>query len=117
MPFFGSEPFDSAEASYVRAGANHAGFFRVTVKGHAHKVSFGFQLRRDPNWVGGLKIDVMGWTGPLTEGTAPYTVSADFDGYYLPEIVVAGSKKSEVVKVSEVPFRSEEDFAKHFKAA
>ena len=117
MPFFGSEPFDSAEASYVRAGPNHAGFFRVTVKGHARKFSFGFQLRRDPNWVGGLKIDVMGWTGPLTEGTEPYTVHADFDGHYSPEIVVAGSNKSETVKVREVPFKSEEDFAKHFKAA
>ncbi len=117
MPFFGLEPFDSAEASYVRAGPTHPGFFRVTVKGHARKFSFGFQLRRDPHWVGGLKIDVMGWTGPLSEGTVPYTVTADFDGAYLREIVVAGSNKTEVIHVKEEPFKSEEDFMKHFQAA
>ena len=117
MPFFGSEPFDTAEASYLLAGPGHPGFFRVTVKGHARKFSFGFQLKRDPLWAGGLKIDVIRWTGPLTDGTGPYTVTSDFDGAYLKEIVVAGSNKTEVIHVREVPFKSEEDFMEHFQAA
>ncbi len=117
MAFFGLEPFDTATATYVWTGLGQPGFFRVTVKGHARKFSFGFQLQRDPHWVGGLKIDVMGWTGPLTDGTVPYTVTHDFIGAYLKEIVVAGANKTEVIKVNEVPFKSEEDFAKHFEAA
>ena len=52
----------------------------------------------------------MGWTGPLAHGTTPYTVTADFHGSYLPEIVVIGANKTEVVHVEEVLFESEESF-------
>jgi hypothetical protein len=111
MPFFGSEPFDTAEARYV--WPDHGpGFFRVTVRGHARKFSFGFQLRQDTHFAGGLAIAVMGWTGPLTEGTTPYTVTADFNGMYLPEIVVIGANKTEVIHIEQVPFTSEEEFMK-----
>ena len=118
MPFFGLEPFDTAEATYVWTGLGQPGFFHVTVKGNARKFSFGFQLKRDPEFVGGLAIEVMGWTGPLAlEGTVPYTVSATFNGTFLPEIVIIGANKTEVIKVKEVPFKSEEDVAKAFAAA
>jgi hypothetical protein len=114
MPFFESEPFDTADAEYVWAGLGHPGYFRVTVKGNARKFSFGFQLKRDTHFVGGLAIDVMGWTGPLTQGTVPYTVTADFNGTYLPEIVVVGSNKVELVHVREVLFESEDKFMQRF---
>ena len=114
MPFFGNEPFDTAEVTYVWAGLRQPGFFRVTVTGHARKFSSGFQLKRDPEFVGGLAIDVMGWTGPLSEGTTPYTVTGTFNGTFLPEIVVTGSNKTEVVRVKEVPFTTEEDVLKAF---
>ena len=59
----------------------------------------------------------MGWTGPITDGTVPYTVTADFNGRYLPEIVVIGANKTEVVHVKEVPFRNEEEFMKELTLA
>jgi hypothetical protein len=119
MPFYGLEPFDTAEAEYVWTGLRVPGFFRVTVKGHAHKFSFGFKLVRDSHWVGGLAIDVMGWTGPLASppATVPYKVSDTFHGTYLPEIVVIGSNKREVVHVKEVAFTTEEAVMKSLSPA
>jgi hypothetical protein len=117
MPFFELEPFDSAEATYVWTGLHQPGFFRVTVRGHARKFSSGFQLRQDPMFVGGLAIQVMGWTGPLTTGTTPYTVTGNFNGRFVDEIVVIGSNKTEVVHVKEVPFTSEEEVMKELSAA
>jgi hypothetical protein len=114
MPFFQSEPFDTARAKYFWAGPRLPGFFRVTVRGHARNFSFGFQLRRDPHLVGGLAVDVMGWTGPLAHGTTPYTVTADFTGGYLPDIIVIGANKTEIVHVEELPFESEEIFRREF---
>jgi hypothetical protein len=112
MGFYGPEPFDSAEATYVWTGLGVPGFFSVTVKGHAPNFTSGIGLIRDPDWVGGLAIRVMGWTGPLGQGTKPYTVRASFHGTYLKEIVVIGSNKREVVKVKEIPFANDEEFLK-----
>jgi hypothetical protein len=119
MPFYGLEPFDTAEAEYVWTGLRTPGFFRVSVKGHAQKFSFGFKLVRDPHWVGGLAIEVMGWTGPLAAPptTVPYKVTDTFNGAHLSEIVIIGSNKREVIHVREVPFTSEEDVVKLFSAA
>jgi hypothetical protein len=114
MPFFQSEPFDTAHAKYFWAGPGQPGFFRVTVRGHAQNLSFGFQLRRDPHFVTGLGVDVMGWTGPLTQGTMPYTVTGDFTGAYLHDITVIGANKTEIVHVEEVAFESEERFMEEF---
>jgi hypothetical protein len=118
MPFFGSEPFDTAEARYVWTGLGQPGFFSVTVRGNAKKISFGFQLRRDPHFVGGSAIEVMGWTGPLIAppATAPYTVTGHFNGSFLPEIVVIGSNKTEVVHVTEVPFTTDDALTKQFSS-
>ena len=110
MPFFQSEPFDTAHARYFWAGPGHPGFFRITVRGHARNFSFGFQLRRDQGFVGGLVVDVMGWTGPLAQGTTPYTVTADVTGGFLPSVIVRGANKTEIVHVTEVGFESEERF-------
>jgi hypothetical protein len=117
MPFFGLEPFDHADATYHWPAKGQPGFFRVTVRGNAQKFSFGFQLKRDSHFVGGLAIDVMGWTGPLTTGTVPYTVTADFNGSFLREIVVIGTNKTEVIPVKEVEFTTEEAFMGQFVTA
>ena len=85
MPFFQSEPFDTAQATYIWTGLGTPGFFSVHVKGHAQKFTSGIELVRDTAFVGGLAIDVMGWTGPLTKGTEPYTVSGNFKGSYSKE--------------------------------
>ena len=116
MGFYGPEPFDSAQATYVWTGLGSPGFFSVTVKGEAPNFTSGIQLVRDPEWVGGLAIKVMGWTGPLAHGTKPYTVRGTVPGSCLKEIVVIGSNKHEVVKVTEIPFTNDEAFAKNADA-
>jgi hypothetical protein len=116
MGFYGPEPFDTAQATYVWTGLGSPGFFSVTVEGHAPNFTSGIKLVRDEQWVGGLAVKVMGWTGPLGKGTKPYKVHASFPGSVLKEIVVIGSNKHEVVEVSQIPFSSDEQFAKHADA-
>jgi hypothetical protein len=111
MGFYGPEPFDTAEASYL-TGPGGQGFFIVTVRGNVRNFTTGVTLVRDTHWVGGLAIRVMGWTGPLGQGTTPYTVTRLFPGHYLKSIVVMGSNKSEVVPVREIPFTTEEAYMK-----
>jgi hypothetical protein len=103
MGFYGPEPFETATATYVWMGLGGPGAFYVEVEGAAPNYTSGITLVRDPHWVGGLKIDVMGWTGPLGAGTTPYQVHGSFPGSFVPEIVVSGSNKQMVVKVQEIP--------------
>jgi hypothetical protein len=113
MGFYGPEPFDTAEASYVTtAPQEELGFFVVTVKGHVRNFTTGITLVRETHWVGGLAIKVMGWTGPLGQGTTPYTVTRLFPGPYLKDIVVIGSNKTEVVPVKRVPFTDDAAYMK-----
>ncbi|PIB96785.1 hypothetical protein [Caulobacter sp. X] len=116
MGFYGPEPFDTAEATYVWTGLRTPGFFRVTVKGNAPNFTTGITLVRDPHFVGGLAIDVMGWTGPIGKGQRSYTVSGSFNGMYLPKILIVGSNKRLLVDVKEIPFTSEDDYVKHLSA-
>ena len=56
-------------------------------------------------------------TGPLTKETTPYTVTGNFNGRFLSEIVVIGVNKTEVVSVKEVPFTTEDELMKEFSTA
>ena len=103
MGFYGSEPFETATATYLWMGVNGPGAFHVEVEGNAPNYTSGIQLVRDQHWVGGLKIDVMGWTGPRGEGTTPYKVSGTFPGEFRPKIVVSGSNGDKVIDVKEIP--------------
>lgn len=109
MGFYGYEPFDTAQATYVWTGVRTPGFFLVQVSGQAPNYTTGIQLVRDPHFVGGLKVNVMGWTGPIGEGTTPYSVHATFPGDALRSIVVSGENKQEVIEVQEVPAEQAED--------
>ncbi|MFC5473643.1 hypothetical protein [Paraherbaspirillum soli] len=105
MPFFGLEPFDTAKVTYVWMGVGGPGAFFVEVSGHVRKFTSHIELLRDKDFVGGLKIDVMGWTGPLAEppSTTPYTVKASFKGLHVPKVVIHGSNKTLVVEVKQIP--------------
>lgn len=116
MGFYGPEPFDTAKGVYVWTGLGKPGFFSIAVEGNAPNFTSGIKLVRDEQWVGGLAVKVMGWTGPIGQGTKPYKVRGSFPGSYLKEIVIIGSNKTEVVKVTEIPFTSDEDFAKSAEA-
>jgi len=100
-------------------GCWSARIFQVTVRGDAPKVSFGFQLKQDINFAGGLTVEVMGWTGPLLgpSQTMPYSVIGRFPGTFLKEVVVVGSNKTEIVPVKEIPFATDEEFRKLFTPA
>jgi hypothetical protein len=116
MGFYGPEPFDTAEATYVWTGLGAPGFFSVNVKGQAPNFTSGIQLVRDPHFVGGLAINVMGWTGPLAQGTTPYAVHATFNGLYLPKILIVGQNKRLLIDVKEIPFTTDEAYVKHLSA-
>lgn len=116
MGFYGPEPFDTAEATYVWTGLRTPGFFSVTVKGAAPNFTTGIKLVRDPDFVGGMAIDVMGWTGPLGQGSTAYTVYGTFNGMYLPKILIVGSNKRQLIDVKEIPFTNEDDYVKHLSA-
>lgn len=89
-----------------------AGFFSVDVWGNAQNHTTGIQLVRDPHFVGGLKIDVMGWTGPIGQGTTPYKAHGTFNGQFFPRIVISGRDKTEVIEVKEIPNEQADDFVK-----
>jgi hypothetical protein len=110
MGFYGPEPFTTATATYVWMGLGSPGAFFVEVSGDAPNYTSGITLVRDPQWVGGLRINVMGWTGPLGQGTTPYTVHGSFPGSFVPEIVVSGSNQTIVVKVNEIPAEKADDY-------
>jgi hypothetical protein len=117
MGFYGPEPFTSAKAFYIWTGLNEPGHFSLEVEGAAPNYTSGIQLVRDPQWVGGLKVDVMGWTGPLGQGTTPYKVNGTFPGMYVPKIVVAGTNGTQLVDVEEIPHTEAENFLKKRTAA
>lgn len=117
MGFYGSEPCTTASAYYVWTAVGEPGHFLIEVRGDAPNYTTGIQLVRDPHWVGGLKVDVMGWTGPLGPGTRPYRVEGTFPGTYLPNVVVACKNHTHIVPVKEVPAAEVEGFLRGRTAA
>jgi hypothetical protein len=112
MGFYGPEPFDGAKAFYVWTGLNEPGHFSVDVRGNAPNYTSGIQLVRDPDFVGGLRIEVMGWTGPVGPGTKAYHVSGTFSGMFVPKIVVTGANGTHLITVEEIPQAKVEEFLK-----
>ncbi len=111
MGFYQLQPFNQAEAQLLAADI-FPPLIRVEVSGNARNYTSGIQLVRDHNWVGGLKIDVMGWTGPLGEGTTPYKVTATFQSIGVNSIIVVGSNKVETIPVTTIGKEEVEDFLK-----
>jgi hypothetical protein len=110
MGFYGPQPVTSVTAFYVWTGLGEPGHFFITAQGEAQNFTTGIQLVRESDFVGGLAVDVMGWTGPLSEGTTPYKVDGTFSGGYLPKVVVRGSNQTLLVDVQEIPADQVEQF-------
>tara|TARA_R110002073_G_scaffold306012_5_gene475192 strand:- start:34709 stop:35065 length:357 start_codon:yes stop_codon:yes gene_type:complete len=114
MGFYQKEPVTAAKckAVYLWTGLGTPGVFHVTVEGDAPNFSYGFSLVRDQHFVGGLKIDSMGWTGPRAEGTTAYSVQGSFPGQFVPKIVISGSNGDFLVDVEEIPHNKVDDYVK-----
>lgn len=114
MGFYMKEPVDQAKckATYLWTGFKTPGVFIVEVAGEAPNYSYGFSLKRDDHFVGGLKINSMGWTGPLGAGTSPYTSKGTFPGQFVKQIVISGSNGDFLVDVQEIPHDQVDDFIK-----
>ena len=103
MGFYQSEPCSKVSATYLWMGLQEPGAFVIEVEGEAPNFTSCIQLVRDPHFVGGLKIDVMGWTGPSGQGSTPYKVHGTFPGEFRKEIVVSCANGSHVVPVKQIP--------------
>ena len=114
MGFYQKEPVDAknSTAVYLNGENGAPGLFVVYVKGDAPNYSYGFNLVRDPHFVGGLKIDSFGWTGPLGEGSTRYKVKGSFPGSYLPKIVLSGSNGDFLLDVEEIVADKVDDYVK-----
>lgn len=105
MGFYGKEPVNANQTTvtYLWTGFGTPGVFVIEAEGDAQNYSYGFTLVRDNNFVGGLKIDVMGCTGPIGQGTTHYCVKGSFQGQYCSQIVISGSNGDFIVDVKQVP--------------
>jgi hypothetical protein len=110
MGFYGPEPWTEAHAYYIWTDVDEAGHFIVDVEGKTSEYASGLQLVRDANFVGGLKVVVMGWTGWPSGGRRPYRVSGTFPGMFSPRIVVACKNHSHAINVEEIPETEVESF-------
>ncbi|KYF95109.1 hypothetical protein BE20_46720 [Sorangium cellulosum] len=75
------------------------GVLGIKVSGEAQNFTSGFVLVRDEKFVGGLRYNLMGWTGPLGKGDSPFHHEQGFDLGAMPpeEIVIASA--SETIRV------------------
>jgi len=114
MGFYKKQPFDPdrTHATYLWTGLRTPGVFVVTVEGDAPNYTTGITLTRDTHFVGGLKINVMGWTGPIGPGSKPYKVTGSFNGEFRPQIVVSGANGDFVIDVDEIPHDKVDDYVK-----
>ncbi|MFC5044924.1 hypothetical protein ACFSTE_21310 [Aquimarina hainanensis] len=114
MGFYSKQPVNPKKttATYLWTGLRTPGVFLVHVEGDAPNYSSGFDLVRDPHFVGGLKVESMGWTGPIGEGTTPYSVNGSFSGEYRSQIVVSGSNGDFSIDVKEIPHDQVDEFMK-----
>lgn len=116
MGFYKSQPFDTAEA-YLLQAEIYPPLVLVDVKGDAPNFTSEIQLSRNSNVTGGLVVEVMGWTGPLGEGTTPYNVSQSFQTLETESVVVIGENKHQIVPIKTIPKEHVEDFLKQRAAS
>src|ERR1700722_1513069 len=100
MGFYVSEPFHTASAVLIESpskqgGKTLPGTVVVTVSGSVPNYTGGIQLMQNTAEPG-LTVEVMGWTGPIGKGHAPYKVTHSFPvEAELTSIFVVGSNKTE----------------------
>ena len=110
MGFYQKQPFNSAHAYYLDTELYPPQVI-VEVTGNAQNFTSGIQLVRDTNTAGSLVLDLMGWTGPIGEGTRAFKVAQTFqttDDY----VVVVGENKHEKVLIQTIPANQVEAFLK-----
>lgn len=104
---FGKEPINAAQttAIFLQKPGEASGLFVVEAGGDAPNYSYGFSLERESGFVGGIKINVIGCSGPFGAGTTPYKVAGVFQGSYTDKIVLSASNGDfliDVVRVDDI---------------
>lgn len=74
MGFLGLAPADALAATYAPADQ----ILTLYAKGTAPNYTYGYNFARLP-WLGGLKYELLAWSGPHAAGTTPYTHTQRFD--------------------------------------
>ena len=74
MGFRGLVPADELAAVY------NADLQTLTLYacGEVQRYTYDINFIRDPHWVGGLKFELYGWTGPLGQGAEPFACETSF---------------------------------------
>lgn len=95
MGFLNLVPFTNAGAVYDPVQQ----VLTVSADGEAQKFTSGYFFKRVP-WAGGLRFELYGWTGPLSEGTEPFEVSQPFN---IPNLQVSDPSNTIIVVGSNHP--------------
>jgi len=85
MGFLGLIPADKLAASYDPQNK----VLILYAEGKAKKYTTGIHFVQDLHFVGGLKFDLEGWTGPIGPGWQPYKIKGEFP-LTLPSVVTPG---------------------------
>ncbi|KAK7715252.1 hypothetical protein SLS64_003950 [Diaporthe eres] len=95
MGFLGLVPFTNAGAVY-NPGQQ---LLTVSAQGEAQKFTSGYFFKRVP-WAGGLRFELYGWTGPVSQGTEPFEVSQQFN---VPSLQISDPSNTIIVVGSNHP--------------
>lgn len=95
MGFLG--PVPASELAAVYDPAKQA--LTLSASGNAQNFTYGFFFKRTP-WEGGLRFELWGWTGPIGEGTSPFSYSQTFT---IPNILLNDSSNTVVVVTANNP--------------
>ena len=87
MGFLGLIPADKLAATYDP----QAQTLILFAEGNARKYTSNISFVQDIQWVGGLKFDLEGWTGPIGSGLQQYNYEQKFP-VVLPNAVISGKE-------------------------
>jgi hypothetical protein len=101
-----------AQATFAFTGLGHTvGALAIHVEGLVQNYTSGFELVRDEKFVGGLRYNLMGFSGPVGSGDSPFRHEQAFDLVSEPpkEIVIASGDQTIKVPVRVIPATDKED--------
>lgn len=71
----------------------------LSASGEVQNYTYGFKFERQP-WIGGLRFELTGWSGPIGPGASKYSFSEDFS---IPGLTVFDPKGTVIIVTSNHP--------------